>query len=218
MPAARYLQSAFGIPWLVLKDSYRLTAVDDNYRMLQEKLHEISKTIDIAETSEKMRMKAVRQIRAVREAAGDRVLTLDLQQMSRPWDVTRALMEYGFHIGKVILRRFPAPPGIKRPKGIQPPPGMRKTRKDSEDQAWVMKNAPDLEVEEKMPDFRGMMRGGECIRDLPEFLEKSGNITPDPQGFSPVRPGPGGGAAESAYWGYSGICMLVKQIFKGLDE
>ena len=217
LPAARYLQSAFGIPWIVLKDSRRLTVVDKNYRMLQEKLGEMPETMDIAEASEKMRKEAVRRIEATRETAGDRVLTLDLQQSSRPWDVTRALIEYGFRIGKIVLRSFPAPPGLKPPRGIQPPPGMRKTRQDTEDNTWVKKNAPNLEVEEKRPDFRRMMRGGACIHDLPEYLKKTEDTAPKPEGFPPVQPGPGGGVSEAAYWGYSGICMLMEQICKSLD-
>ena len=231
IPAARYLESEFGVPWILLTDSCRLSAVEENHRLLSEKLREIPGTRDVSGEMEGLRQIASREIEEVLRLAGDRKLTLDLTGTGRPWDLTRALIEYGFRIERIIMSRFPMPPGMN------PPPGMRSPGGNPEDMEWVLAHVPDLAVEEKMPDRKAFLRGGECIHDLPEFLENRNGQNRETGGSGQTAPAgkkeprtdmnrggsfppafPGGDPSPAALWGYSTIRNLMNIIRRELKE
>lgn len=220
MPAARYLESVFGIPWILLTDSCRMSVVKENHKLLSEKMMQISGIQDISGETARLRQMARREIEEVLHLAGERKLTLDLTGTGRPWDLTRALIEYGFRIEKIIMSRFPMMPGMK------PPPGMRAPRGNSEDMEWVLAHVPDLAVEEKMPDRRVFLRGGERIHDLPEYLENAkagevltppdrsgaGNRMADQKPSEKRIPFPDGDPSSAALWGTSSVRSLMNVI------
>lgn len=97
--AGSKLSQCYGMDCLYLPVSFRLDEIDRSYAAISHAFHKDA-ILSIREQAESA-------IARARLALDGQILHLDLTQTTRPWELLRAFMEYGFPIGKVRLLKTP---------------------------------------------------------------------------------------------------------------
>jgi nitrogenase molybdenum-iron protein alpha/beta subunit len=99
MRAAGRMQTALGIPYIFLPVSYRLEKIASNYGLLRDKLGgENIPPFDLDSAETEARSK----IRTALEALGDLPIIVDDSSVTKPFELARALLEYGFRVSAVV--------------------------------------------------------------------------------------------------------------------
>jgi hypothetical protein len=99
MLAARRMRESLGIPYILLPVSYRLEKVASNYGLLREKLGESDvPPFDFAAAEAEAREK----IREALVTLGDLPIIVDDSAVTKPFELARALLEYGFCVSAVM--------------------------------------------------------------------------------------------------------------------
>lgn len=128
MPAARYaaeqMNRSLKIPYLYLPVSYRLETIDEQYRQIHQML--LSQRNGDAFDLEIPRMRASQAIEKARSAVGDTPVIVDASATAHPFDLARALMEYGFSVRRIAAQECPAC--------------------DQDNMRWVMEHHPEVEI------------------------------------------------------------------------
>lgn len=126
VPAARYaaeqMNRSLKIPYLYLPVSYRLETIDEQYRQIHQML--LSQRNGDAFDLEIPRMRASQAIEKARSAVGDTPVIVDASATAHPFDLARALMEYGFSVRRIAAQECPAC--------------------DQDNMRWVMEHHPDV--------------------------------------------------------------------------
>lgn len=91
---AREAQRRWGTDWLRLPVSYSLDEIDAAYAQLDARF---GARADVAAA----RHEAQRAVERALAAAGGRELDLDLAGTGRPWHLAKALLDYGFSLGRI---------------------------------------------------------------------------------------------------------------------
>lgn len=123
LQAAQRMETSLGIPRIFMPVSYRLEKIASNYEFLRHKLGAADfQPFDFSSAEAEAREK----IRAAREAVGDIPIIADDSSVVKPFELARALAEYGFRVSRVMA-------------GECPP-------MDEENLEWLLERAPGVEI------------------------------------------------------------------------
>ncbi|MDR1021515.1 MAG: nitrogenase component 1 [Synergistaceae bacterium] len=123
LQAARQMEAALGIPYAFLPVSYRLEKIAQNYEALSGALGISGSATLVLGPAEDM---AKAKIAEARSAAGDIPVIVDNSAVVKPFELARALIEYGFRVERVVTGECP--------------------EIDGENFEWLHENAPSVEV------------------------------------------------------------------------
>ena len=120
--AAKDMERALGIPFLLLPVSYRIGEIEAGYRQLRDFLDPSGAEPDLSAE----RAAALVAVEAALRAVGDRPVIVDASAVTRPFGLARALLEYGFSVRRVVAQKcIPI---------------------DRENLDWLEGNRPDVEL------------------------------------------------------------------------
>ncbi len=194
VPAARYLEKRFGIPWLFLPHSFRLQKVEKNYGELERFFCKRADTEGEGDKSRSL-------IEEAQSRLEGRKLEVDLTHAAHPWDMARALLEYGFDIDSVTVNRF---------KNMRANGAARETL---DDYRWIRENFPELKVEESrkgMHPFEGdRFSQGEVIYGA---VPCEAMVRPEAEAFLPVEAMTPNSEGELSRWGYAALNHLMETL------
>ena len=119
--AAEQMEERLKKPFLFLPVSYRLEEIERNYKKMAGWLNK-EMTFDLTEYRER----AEKSIERARKAVGDMPVIVDASSVIRPFDLARALLEYGFRVVRVQAQEC--------------------ISIDKENFAWLEREHPEVEV------------------------------------------------------------------------
>jgi nitrogenase molybdenum-iron protein alpha/beta subunit len=123
LQAAGQMENSLGIPFIFLPVAYRMENVAQNYRLLGRALGgDDSTPPDLSVFESEARGAA----RAALSAVGDLPVIVDDSAVTRPFELARALVEYGFNVARVVTGEC-APP-------------------DEENMRWILDSAPEIGI------------------------------------------------------------------------
>lgn len=93
---ANDMEERFNIPWIYLPISYNIDEVSNQYENL-------SKIFNCDFNIEQYKKEAIENINKALEEVGQTPLELDLLGISRPYNLTKTMVEYGFNIKTIYI-------------------------------------------------------------------------------------------------------------------
>jgi hypothetical protein len=207
LSTAQMLEARQAVPYLYLPIDYRLESIANAYEKLGEVLGMV---IDCQGASDVIRNEIDRTLHIV----GSQPISLLLSGSERPWNLVRALIEYGFNIESVTVNEEDDP-----------------TESADADFKWITENRPGVEVHLEDP-FEGRYdwgrRGHGGFRGGPvqngAFRGDRGGFNGPPQGNrgnGSGRHGHGGndmGQEETALWGYAALSALLQSLARASED
>jgi nitrogenase molybdenum-iron protein alpha/beta subunit len=122
LQAARDMERTLGIPYVCLPVSYRLEKIALNYETLRGALGDSDCPFDFTRTEDETRA----LIEEARRTAGDIPIIVDNSAVIKPFELARALIEYGFRVPRVVSGDCP--------------------EIDRENFEWLQEETPDVEI------------------------------------------------------------------------
>ena len=126
LPAARQMESELGIPFVFLPVSYRLEQIGRNYETMLAALGGADGARHDSVFLRQQEGRARAKIAEALAAAGDLPIVVDNSAVVKPFELARALVEYGFRVERVVTGDCP--------------------EIDREAFEWLQENAPDVRV------------------------------------------------------------------------
>jgi hypothetical protein len=198
LATARAILQRQGIPYVYLPTDYRLEGVEDAYGKLAEATGE---PIDCTSAANK----AKRDIDSAHRVLGNQSISLLAQGCERPWNLARALCEYGFNVESVTVGEYELG-------------GDNGSESQDADMQWLLNKRPDVELKRedrftgdagRGGGFRG---GGEGSRRR-GFGGGMGSPSPGREGYGGRgRRGFDMGQEETALWGYAALSGLMQSL------
>ena len=181
--AAEQMEERMEKPFLFLPVSYRLEEIENQYQKLSRWLNR-EMTFDFTEYQERARQ----SIERAKETVGDLPIIVDASAVIRPFDMARALLEYGFHVVRIQAQEcIPI---------------------DQENFAWLEREHPEVEVMQPK-HHKAVLQD----RRIPESI----SIGVDGAYLAGSRHVADLFADEGMY-GYHGVELLMQKLEKAANE